>query len=600
MDSSREPLVVEISWEACSQTGGIYTVLRTKCAAGLEKCGDDYMLIGPFREQAARIEFEPMPLPPAWQEAVDDLAGRGVKLHCGRWLITGRPRVILIDLASVADHLDSMKYFLWESFGIGVPPHDHDCDETVMFGYVVADLLTALRKRVADRELLAHFHEWQAAVAIPLIRKRGIDVATVFTTHATLVGRSLSAANKDIYGDLERINPEAVATEHGIRHRFEIERAAARDSDTFTTVSEITAQEAEHFLGCRPGVVLPNGLHVERFGSPHEFQNLHQRYKQQIHEFVMGHFFPSYGFELDKTLYVFLSGRYEYRNKGVDVFIDALAEVNRRLKAEPRGTTIVAFIVVRAAYLTYNVETLNRQAMLNELRDTCQSIKEDMGLRLFRTVTGGRLPTTKDLLDEYAGVRLQRMIHAWRQDQLPPVVTHDLEEDARDPVLARLRRHGLLNAESDPVKIVFHPEFIVTASPVLGMEYDQFVRGCNLGVFPSYYEPWGYTPMECIVRGIPAVTSDLSGFGSYVMEHFPDHDEDGLYVTRRRDVPYENSVYQVAGWIHQLTRLSLRERIHMRNRTESYAEYFDWSNMARYYRAARVSAVKRHRETWKG
>jgi len=127
---------------------------------------------------------------------------------------------------------------------------------------------------------------------------------------------------------------------------------------------------------------------------------------------------------------------------------------------------------------------------------------------------------------------------------------------------------------------------------VLGMEYDQFVRGCNLGVFPSYYEPWGYTPMECIVRGIPAVTSDLSGFGAYVMDHFPDHDTKGLYVTRRRNVNFENVVYQVAGWLHNLTGMSLRERIHLRNRVESHAEYFDWGNMARYYQAARRLAIK--------
>jgi glycogen(starch) synthase len=126
------------------------------------------------------------------------------------------------------------------------------------------------------------------------------------------------------------------------------------------------------------------------------------------------------------------------------------------------------------------------------------------------------------------------------------------------------------------------------------MEYDQFVRGCNLGVFPSYYEPWGYTPMECIIRGIPAITSDLSGFGAYLMDHFPDHDANGLYVARRRGVSFENIVYQVAGWLHFLTRISLRERIQLRNRVEGHAEYFDWSNMARYYRAARRMALKKH------
>jgi len=141
---------------------------------------------------------------------------------------------------------------------------------------------------------------------------------------------------------------------------------------------------------------------------------------------------------------------------------------------------------------------------------------------------------------------------------------------------------------------VFHPEFITSTSPVLGLEYDQFVRGCNIGVFPSYYEPWGYTPMECVVRGIPAVTSDLSGFGAYMMNRFPNHDRDGIYVARRRGSSFQAVVGQVTNWLHGLTRMTRRERIELRNRVESHAEHFDWSNLSRCYRAARRWAFKTH------
>ncbi|MBU0717641.1 MAG: glycogen/starch synthase [Planctomycetes bacterium] len=587
------PLIFEVSWEACCQTGGIYTVLRSKCSAAMERCDANYYLIGPYRESAARIEFEPEPHHGVVAQAVEELQSRGVVLHCGRWLITGRPRVILIDLQSVRAHVNDMKYFLWKDHHISIPPNDPETDEVVLFGYVTADLLSAVQNRLGDRAALAQFHEWQGAVALPLLKHRKVAIPTVFTTHATLVGRSLSAANEDIYGDLGRISGEAVAREHKIEHRFQIERAAAHAADVFTTVSEITAQEAEQFLGRKPEVLLPNGLHVERSIAPHEFQNLHQQCKDRIHEFVMGHFFPSYTFDLERTLYVFTAGRYEYRNKGIDVFIDALYELNCRLKADPQGVTVVAFIIARAPYRGLNVETLNRQAMFNELEETCESIKDAMGPRLFRTVSTGRLPTMDDLLDDYARVRLQRMIHACRDGRPPTIVTHDLQDDVHDPVLCHLRRRGLFNAASDPVKVVFHPDFVTPTSPVLGMEYDQFVHGCNLGVFPSYYEPWGYTPMECIIRGIPAITSDQSGFGAYLMEHFPDHDMNGLYVARRRQVDFSNVVQQVTGWLHALSRMSPRERIQQRNRVESHAEYFDWRNMARYYRVARRMALKK-------
>jgi glycogen(starch) synthase len=416
----------------------------------------------------------------------------------------------------------------------------------------------------------------------------------VFTTHATLVGRSLSAANVDLYDFLWYINGESVANEYNIAPRFHLEKAAAQCAEVFTTVSGITALEAEQFLQRKPDILLPNGLNVERFAAPYQFQNLHRENKTLIHEFVMGHFFPSYTFDLTKTLYFFTAGRYEYRNKGFDVFIEALHRLNQRLKEQPNGVTVVAFIIAPAAYRSLNVETLNRQAMFHELRATCETIKEEMGEQLFRTIAAGRLPTTEDLLDEFARVRLKRMMHAWCQGPPPTIVTHDLVNDADDLILRHLRHRGLINLREDPVKVIFHPEFITSTSPILGLEYDQFVRGCNLGVFPSYYEPWGYTPMECVIRGIPAVTSDYSGFGAYVMSHFSEHNKHGIFIARRRGVSVDKTVELVADWMYALTRMSARQRIQLRNQVEAYAEYFDWSRMSRYYRAARRFAIQRH------
>jgi len=579
-------MLFEVSWEVCSQAGGIYTVLRSKAPFTARDWGDHYWLIGPYREQSAKIEFEAHRPPPAIAGAIAELEARGVRVHAGRWLITGRPHVLLIDVDSVQAHVAEMKYYLWKDLAIGTPAADRETDAIVAFGYTVTDLLQAIERQLRRRPIVAQFHEWQGGVAVPLLKFRGATIPTIFTTHATLIGRSLSAANVDLYERLGEYDPEAIADEHGVGHRYRIERAAARDATVFTTVSEITAQESEVFLGRAPEVLLPNGLNVERFAAPHEFQNLHQQCKEQIHDFVMGHFFPSYTFDLSSTLYVFTAGRYEYRNKGFDIFIEALYELNRRLKAHSEGITVVAFIITRAPCRGMNIEALNRQAMFNELRDTCRSIREDMGRALFQTVAQGRLPALDDLLDEYARIRLKRMMHGWIQGGQPTIVTHDLEDDLQDPILCHLRKRQLFNAPDDPVKVVYHPDFITSVSPIFGIEYDHFVRGCNLGVFPSYYEPWGYTPMECIIRGVPAITSDLSGFGAYVMDRFPDHDAHGMFVARRRRVSAETSVYQVANWLHGLTRTPLRERIAMRNSVESYAEEFDWNRMGTHYMAA--------------
>ncbi|HOA73310.1 MAG TPA: glycogen/starch synthase [Phycisphaerae bacterium] len=585
-EPSTNPLLFEAAWEVCSQTGGIYTVLRSKAPAAVTRWGDNYVLIGPYHEAAARIEFEPAPLNGIVGEAVEQLRHSGVEVHTGRWLITGRPRVILINVRSAWHKLGEWKYYLWKDHGITVPDGDWQVEEYVAFGNIVADLLVYVRERAGNQPMLAHFHEWQAAVAIPRLKHRQAKIPLVFTTHATLVGRSLSAANVDLYDWLPGIDGEAVAREHQIYGRFQIEKAAAHACDIFTTVSGITALEAEQFLGRKPDVLTPNGLNVERFAAPYQFQNLHRENKELIHEFVMGHFFPSYTFDLDRTLYIFTAGRYEYRNKGFDVVIEALYQLNQRLKADPQGMTVVCFIIAPAPYRALNVTTLNRQAMFHELRDTCMNIREDMGRRLFRAVAHGRMPTLEDLIDEFSMVRIKRMGYAWRQGPPPTIVTHDLVDDANDQVLNHLRHRNLLNWPDDPVKVVFHPQFITSTSPVLGLEYDQFVRGCNLGVFPSYYEPWGYTPMECVIRGIPAITSDLSGFGAYVMSHFPDHDDNGIFVARRRGATFASTTAQVTSWLYALTRMSRRERIAQRNRVESHAEHFDWSNMSQYYRAA--------------
>jgi glycogen synthase len=589
-----DPLLFEVAWEVCCQAGGIYTVLRTKAPAAVRRWGPGYWLVGPYRPAAAAVEFEPEPPTGVMAEAVAALGQRGMVIHCGRWLVSGRPQVALVDFLSIAAAMNDMKYYFWKDLGIGTPPGDHEQEEIASFGYVVADLLQAVRERVGDRPMLAHFHEWQGAAALPILKHRQVSIPTVFTTHATLVGRSLSASNVDLYDHLPNINGEAVAHERHMTSRFQIERAATQAADVFTTVSGITAMEAEQFLGRKPDILSPNGLNVERFAAPYQFQNLHRQNKALIHEFVMGHFFPSYTFDLNRTLYFFTAGRYEYRNKGFDVFIEALYRLNQRLKERPNHVTVVAFIIAPASYRSLNVETLNRQAMFHELRETCESIKEEMGQRLFRTIADGRMPTTEDLLDEFARVRLKRMMHAWRQGPPPTIVTHDLTYDAQDQILCHLRHRGLINLKEDPVKVLFHPEFITSTSPILGLEYDQFVRGCNLGVFPSYYEPWGYTPMECVVRGIPAITSDYSGFGAYVMSHFPEHNKHGIFIARRRGVDMETTIENVADWMYALTRMSSRQRIHLRNQVEAYAEHFDWSRMTRYYRAARRFAFQKH------
>jgi glycogen(starch) synthase len=586
------PWLFEVAWEVCWQLGGIYTVLKTKADMTLRKWGDRYFLIGPYNPQTAAMEFEEQPPTGEIAQAIEKMRQFGIQCHYGRWLIAGRPRVILIDYRGRYANLDQDKYALWKDHGIGTVNHDGEVNEVLAFGFSVTEFFRHLKNAAGRRPILAHFHEWMAGVAVPRIAHEKIDVATVFTTHATLLGRYLAADSNNFYEHLPFIDADAEASKYMIYPRFQIERAAAHASTVFTTVSEVTGFEAEKLLGRKPDLILPNGLNIKRFAALHEFQNLHLQYKEEIHEFVMGHFFPSYTFDLDNTLYIFTSGRYEYRNKGIDMFIEALYRLNQRLRWMPQRPTVVAFIVTKAATRNMNVGVLQSQSMFKELQGLCHRLQDNIGARLIQVAAHGRLPTLDDLVDEDERIKLKQAIYAWRTGRQPPIVTHDLVDDANDPILQHLRHRQLFNAGDDPVKIIFHPQFVAATSPLLGLDYDQFVRGCHMGVFPSYYEPWGYTPMESVALGVPAVTTDLSGFGAYVNSHLPEAQEQGITVLNRHK-SFEEATNDLVDHLVSFAMLSRRQRIELRNKVERLGERFDWSVLISCYHDAHALALSR-------
>lgn len=320
-------------------------------------------------------------------------------------------------------------------------------------------------------------------------------------------------------------------------------------------------------------------------------QNLHQENKRRIENFVISHFFPSYSFDLDRTLYFFTSGRFEYHNKGYNLTLDALAELNRMMIKSGSDRTVVFFLITKRPHRNFHPEVLASMSLMEELRETCESIQAQLGSRLFLETAMGRKPWLIELVDEYWWLRLRRTMHSWKTTRMPYIITH-LPQDENDDVLMHLRRIGLVNRPEDPVKVVYHPDFINTTNPLFHMEYDQFVRGCHLGVFPSYYEPWGYTPLESLALGTAAITSDLAGFGNYVLENIGESERYGLRVLPRRFTSYQAASAELAMQMFRFTKLERRERIGIRNRTEVLSEQFDWSRLVTHYRKSHEMALK--------
>lgn len=587
----------EIAWEVANKVGGIYTVLRSKAGVTTAELGDQYCMIGPYNESTVRLEVEVMePELSVMKETIEVLRNDGVKVVFGRWLIDGYPKVLLFDLGSTYWRLDGWRKEFWELSHIGVPDQDTESRDSIVFGFLTCWFLQEFLSRLPGPPplIVAHFHEWLSGCGLITLRLRKINISTIFTTHATLLGRYLCAGSVDFYNNLTSFDVDKEAGDRQIYHRYCIERAACHCAHIFTTVSQVTADEAEHLLKRRPDVVLPNGLNVVKFSAMHEFQNLHAKAKEKIHDFVRGHFYGHYDFDLDKTLYFFIAGRYEFSNKGADLFLESLSRLNHYLKSSHSDMTVVAFLIFPTRTNSFNVDSLKGQAITKQLRETVDEIQTKIGKKIFEAALGGDLPETDKLMDKKDTIKLKRCIYAaQRSHLLPPIVTHNVIEDSTDPVLNHIRRIQLFNTREDRVKVIFHPEFLSSTNPLFKMDYEEFVRGCHLGVFPSYYEPWGYTPAECTVMGIPSVTTNLSGFGCFIAQHVADPATYGIYIIDRRFKNVEESVQQLSNYMYEFCSQTRRQRIIQRNRTERLSDLLDWQTLGQYYRTARRKALEK-------
>jgi glycogen(starch) synthase len=593
-------MLFEIAWEVCNQVGGIYTVIRSKVPSVIEKWGaENYFLIGPYFADQAAAHFDPATdYSTPVGKAVLKMQERGFDVHYGQWIVSGRPNVVLFNPFSVYDKLGEIKHFVWQDYHISLPGQDDLLDKVAAFGFQVKEFLRYLcASGFCNGRVIAHFHEWMAGLPIPGIRKENLNIKIVFTTHATLLGRYLAMNDNQFYDHLPFYNWEQEAVNFNVKPIVEIERASAHGAHVFTTVSELTGRECTHLLGRTPDLILPNGLNIQRFEALHQVQNQHLEYKNEIHDFVMGHFFQSYSFDLDNTLYFFTSGRYEYQNKGYDLTLEALARLNYRMQQQNSKMTVVAFFITKRPYYTFNPDVLHSKALIEDIHRVCEEIKEQVGRRLYTRITSENgqyiFPSLSEMVDDYLRLKLRRNVQSWKTNKLPKIVTHTLIDDAKDEILNFLRTANLVNNRHDKVKVVYHPDFISTSNPLFKMDYNQFVRGCHLGIFPSMYEPWGYTPLECLASGLPSITSNLAGFGDYVFRNIMDNEKLGMYIIDRKSRDFNQTADELAEIMFRFVKMNRRERIALRYRSEEASLHFDWSNLGRFYDVAYNMVVER-------
>ncbi|RME52267.1 glycosyltransferase [Candidatus Woesearchaeota archaeon] len=593
MEHPKASMLVEASWEVCNKVGGIYTVLKSK-AALMKKNYQTYVCVGPYKEEHAKTDFEQRQLPTWLKGVAERLEQEGVRIFFGSWLIEGAPDTILVDASGLAGRKDAVKKALWDGFRVDSLYASWEFEEPVLWSWAVGMLVEQLWIE-GKKSLVLHVHEWLSSSAVLYLRRKGLSVPTVFTTHATMLGRSLAGGGVDLYANLSTINPEREAYARGIQDKFTMERAAARNASVFTTVSEITGLEAEHFLGRKPDVLLYNGLDVSKFPTLEDAAVKHVMCKEKVEEFLQYYFFPYYTFDLSHNLVFFIIGRYEFANKGIDLFIEALGNLNRKLAGERSKRTVTAFFWIPTVTEGIRVEVLKNKNYFRHIKNHVHWHGDTILKNIVSSLVASGKLSAKDVLSKDFLHSLKKDYVRFKQEGVPALSTHSVDE-GKDAIIQAFRRCGLNNLKEDRVKVVFYPVYLDGNDSMISLPYYDAMAGCHLGVFPSYYEPWGYTPLEAAAMGVPSITTDLAGFGRFLLQEGVRDGLQGISVLRRMGRSWEEQVRDLTKLLEGYAKRKRPERVALKSEAKVLASKADWGTFVEAYFKAHNTALSREHE----
>lgn len=536
-------LLTETSWEVCNKIGGIYTVLSTKARVLKEAYGDKLVFIGPdvwtsdnpspvFIERKTLLKQASSRLRLPWD----------ISIRVGRWNIPGSPVVVLVKFDGVYSHLDPIYGDMWEHFKVDSLHSYGDYAEGCAFAVASAIVTMALADhlKVARGNVVAHFNEWTTAMGLLYLKLNSPQTATVFTTHATSIGRSICGNGKPLYDYFTGYNGDQMAAELNMQSKHSLEKAAAHQADCFTAVSEITARECGQLLEIRPQVVTPNGFEPDFVPGAASYAALRAKGRARLIEIasiLRGRKFA------DDVFMVATSGRNEYRNKGLDLFIDSMAQLD---DDKPAGD-VLAFILTPAW------------------------VKEPSGALIVDMADGGRVQPTPDF------------------------ITHRLNNEDSDMVFGRLRDLEAQGRFHGKVHVIYVPVYLDGHDGIVDISYYDLLPAFDMSVFPSYYEPWGYTPLESVAFGVPTVTTDKAGFGQWVSATFNGSLlHTGVDVVARTDSNYQLAAHAIAATVARYQALPLSGKEEAMAAARATAARANWKFfIEKYYEAFTVAEKRR-------
>lgn len=539
--------IFESSWEVCNKVGGIYTVLSTRAKTLQDKMKDHILFIGPdcWHAQKSPYFTEDTTLFTDW---VRHAAEEGLILKVGRWKVPGNPIAILVDFEPFYTKKNEIYAKGWELFQVDSLHAYGDYDEASMFSYAAALVVESFYNFYLDSSyaVIYHGNEWMTGLGLLYIQHNLPQIGTIFTTHATSIGRSIAGNNKPLYDYLFAYNGDQMAEELNVQSKHSIEKQTAKYVDCFTTVSDITANECKELLDKPVDFVLPNGFENNFVPAPSTFSRKRKAARKRLLDVANALMGTDLG---DDTIIISTSGRYEFRNKGVDVYIEAM---NRLLRDRNLKKKVLAFI---------------------EVPGWVGQPRQDLADRL---AIGGKFDTPLEI----------------------PEITHWLNNMTHDNVLGMLKYLDMHNRKEDNVKLIFLPCYLTGDDGIINMSYYDVVLGNDLCIYPSYYEPWGYTPLEAVAFKVPCITTDLAGFGLWVnsLKGTYSELEDGVKVIHRTDYNYSEVADCIKDTVAMFSNLTPAQVRKVRQKAEEVSKKALWCEFIKYYEQAYDFALRRAAE----
>ncbi|MEE0572754.1 MAG: glycogen/starch synthase [Paraprevotella clara] len=540
--------IFESSWEVCNKVGGIYTVLSTRAKTLQDKLKDHIMFIGPdvWKEKENPLFEEDASLLKSWRDTAEN---ENLHVRIGRWNVPGHPIAVLVDFQPYFAIKNDIYTRLWEDYGVDSLHAYGDYDEASMFSYAAGLVVESYYNHILKGQcehVVYQAHEWMTGLGALYIQKHVPEVATIFTTHATTIGRSIAGNHKPLYEYLFAYNGNQMAQELNVQSKHSIERETAHHVDCFTTVSEVTNRECAELLDKPADVVLMNGFEKDFVPSKVQFARKRREARRKLRE-VAG---ALLGTEFDDDVMIIsTSGRYEFRNKGIDLYMEAM---NRSLRNKDLTRKVLAFV----------------------------------------QVPGWVCCPREDLKERLASGKTCDTPLEW------PLLTHWLHEMSHDQVIDYMKRYNMWNLPDDKVKVIFVPCYLDGADGIFNMHYYDLLIGMDLTVYASYYEPWGYTPLESVAFHVPCITTNLSGFGLWVNQLLGKDGEltDGVQVVRRTDYNSSEVADAIKDAVTAYAAFTPQEAEKIRHKAADISEHALWKHFIRYYYQAYDTALHKAKQ----